>query len=116
MPDAELLVLTDRAADKIKGFLDAQGHAGRTLRLRIVRTHCMGGRGHGYDLGVADGSATDDAVVESKGLRFLVDAASARVLPGTEIDYLESLEASGFAITNPNASGKCPCGHHDLFA
>ena len=48
-------------------------------------------------------------------MRVLVDPASARVVKGTEIDYAESLEASGFAITNPNATGKCPCGHHDLF-
>ena len=115
MADSELLVLTERAADKIKGFLDAEGDGGRALRFRVVRTHCMGGRGHAYDLRASEGPSEGDEVVEAHGVRLLVDPASARVVKGTEIDYAESLETSGFAITNPNATGKCPCGHHDLF-
>ena len=115
MSDSGFLVLTERAADKIKGFLDAKADGGRTLRFRVARTHCMGGRGHAYDLRPAEASSEGDEVVEAHGVRLLVDPESAERLRGTEIDYAESLEASGFAITNPNATGKCPCGHHDLF-
>jgi len=111
----EVIRLTDRAAGKIREFLETGGIEGRTVRITLVRTHCMMGRGHAYDLRPESSRKDGDEAVEVGGVTVLVDAASADRLRGTEIDYRESLEASGFAITNPNAAGKCPCGHHDLF-
>jgi iron-sulfur cluster assembly accessory protein len=40
----------------------------------------------------------------------LIDAKSSPYLAGAEIDYLDTLEKSGFVIENPNASGSCACG------
>ncbi len=111
----DLVRLTERAAAKVKEFVPQDEARAATVRLEVVRTQCMGGRGHGYHFAFTDSQRTDDAVVESRGITLLLDPGSAAKLLGTEIDYLEGLEASGFAITNPNAVGKCPCGHHDLF-
>lgn len=111
----DLVRLTERAAAKVKEFMAPEKASVPTVRLEVVRTHCMGGHGHGYHFAFADSQRTDDAIVESQGVTLLLDPGSAAKLPGTEIDYLEGLEASGFAIANPNAVGKCPCGHHDLF-
>jgi iron-sulfur cluster assembly accessory protein len=111
----DLVRLTERAAAKVQEFTAQDGERGAKVRLEVVRTHCMGGRGHAYDFAFTDSQRSDDAVVESHGVTLLLDPGSAARLRGTEIDYLEGLEASGFAITNPNAVGKCPCGHHDLF-
>lgn len=116
VPATELVRLTERASEKIKGFLAQDGMAGRPLRFRVLRTHCMGGRGHTYDLSPADGPDAKDTVVEASGVTFVIDEDSARLLTGTQLDYVEGLETSGFTISNPNAVGKCPCGHHDLFA
>ncbi len=113
---AELVRLTDRAAGKIREFLEKGGAEGRSVRLTIVRTHCMMGRGHAYELHPAASREDADEAVEVGGVTVLVDPGNAERLRGTAIDYVESLEASGFAITNPNAVGKCPCGQHDLFA
>ena len=115
MTEAEVVRLTDRAAGKIREFLEKGGAEGRSVRLVLVRTHCMMGRGHSYDLRPAASREDGEEAVETGGVTVLVDPGSAAHLRGTEIDYVESLEASGFAITNPNATGKCPCGHHDLF-
>jgi iron-sulfur cluster assembly accessory protein len=35
---------------------------------------------------------------------------SAPYLMGASIDYLDTLERSGFTIDNPNAQGSCACG------
>lgn len=107
--------ITDSAREKIAKFLEAEGADGKPLRLAIVRTHCMGGRGYGYGLQAADDKRADDAVATSNGLSLLVDPASARLLETVEIDYIEGFEESGFRVTNSRARGKCPCGHHDLF-
>jgi len=115
MTEAPAIQLTEKAAERIRGFL-----ADRTevppLRFALVRSHCMGGRGHAYDLRVAEDRAADDVVVESRGITFVVSPASADRLRGVELDFVETLQESGFAVNNPNAVGKCPCGHHDLFA
>lgn len=116
MPCSMKLGITDSARDKIQQFLEWEGSAGRPLRFSVERTHCMGGRGHGYDLRVANGREKDDVAIDVAGLSVLVDPASARLAKDIEIEYVEGFEDSGFKITNSNAVGKCPCGHHDLFA
>ena len=109
------VALTEKAADRIKSFL-AEKPEVPPLRLTLMRTHCMGGRGHAYDLRVAEERKGDDVVVESRGITVLLSPASADRLRGVEVDFVETLQESGFAVNNPNAVGKCPCGHHDLFA
>jgi iron-sulfur cluster assembly protein/iron-sulfur cluster insertion protein len=43
-------------------------------------------------------------------VKVVVDPASAQLLLGATLDYKDGLDASGFAITNPNASRTCGCG------
>jgi iron-sulfur cluster assembly protein len=107
--------MTERAAAQVKSFLAKRPEL-PPLRLRVVRTHCMGGRGHAYDLRVAEDRAEEDVQTESRGVKFLLDPESARLVRGIELDFVEAELSSGFALNNPNAVGKCPCGHHDLFA
>jgi len=65
--------------------------------------------------GVADAapSPTEPRVeiIEFDGLKVYVDAMSGMYLDGVKIDYVDSLDGSGFKIDNPNASGTCGCGH-----
>lgn len=115
MADGPLVQVTAKAATKIRELLPEEDR-GRPLRLAVVPSHCMGGRGHAYDLHVARDQSDTDMVVESRGIAFALDRASAELLRGVEVDYEESFQESGFVVKNPNAVGKCPCGHHDLFA
>ncbi len=107
--------ITEPARKKIEQFLSGEAADGRALRLAVQRTHCMGGRGFGYSIHVAEERNADDVPLASHGLSLLVDPASARLLKHVQIDYLEGFEENGFRVTNSNAIGKCPCGHHDLF-
>jgi iron-sulfur cluster assembly protein len=52
-----------------------------------------------------------DWVGEFGGVKVLVDPESAKVLNGVRIDFVESLQGSGFAIQNPNAVRSCGCGN-----
>ncbi len=85
------------------------------FRISLVRSHCMQGRGHSYAFAIARALADDDEVQESQGVRVVLSKEQIPMLEGTVIDFEEGLQESGFTITNPNATGKCPCGHHDLF-
>ena len=42
--------------------------------------------------------------------RELFDPFSAQYLNGVTIDYVSSMQGSGFTFKNPNATGGCGCG------
>ena len=103
------LTLTARAADKVKALM-AQEPAGEAEVLRVaIRGGGCGGFEYalGFDRGAADG----DTEAEFHGVRVVVDPASVPYLEGATVDFVESLQESGFKIENPNASGSCGCGH-----
>jgi len=44
-------------------------------------------------------------------VKVVVDPFSAPYLTGATVDYLETIQESGFKIDNPNAVSSCGCGH-----
>ena len=45
-----------------------------------------------------------------EGVTLVVDRMSAPYLGGATIDFMDTIEAQGFTIDNPNASNSCACG------
>lgn len=109
------VTVTESASRKIREYLTAGGFDGRSVRLAVGRTHCMGGRGHAYHLGPEPQAGEGDVTFESNDLSLFVDPKSAALLGDVEIDFVEGFEGSGFDVRNSKSVGKCPCGHHDLF-
>lgn len=104
------LVLTSAAALKVAELLDKEGLAGQ----KDLRVFVQGGGCAGMSYGMVFDELDDtgeDIAVESNGVRVIVDAMSASVLSGTEIDYVDGLMGQGFTFSNPNAKGSCACGH-----
>jgi len=108
-PQAVELSLTERAAGKVKALM-AQEPAGEAEVLRVaIRGGGCGG--FEYALGFDRGATEGDNVSEFHGVRVVVDPASAPYLKGATVDFVESLQESGFKIENPNAASSCGCGH-----
>jgi iron-sulfur cluster assembly protein len=103
-----LVSLTPSAATKIKDLMaeEPEGEAA-VLRIAVQGGGCSGFQ---YALGFDRGPQEGDNEVESHGIPVVVDPFSAPYLAGTEIDWVEGLQA-GFAINNPNVSASCGCGH-----
>ncbi len=103
------VALTERAAEKIQALM-AQEPAGEADVLRVA---IQGGGcgGFEYALGFDRGATDEDTEFEFHGVKVVVDPASAQYLAGATVDYVESLNESGFKVDNPNASGSCGCGH-----
>ena len=103
------LILTDRAAEEVRKFMDAEQvpveSAG--LRVSVLPGGCSGFK---YSLNIEERALEDDAVVEVSGVRVFVDGFSMQYLSGITIDYTSSMQGSGFTFSNPNASGGCGCG------
>lgn len=103
-----MLTLTETAAEKVKGFLNGQAEAEEVaLRVAVQAGGCSGMR---YALFFDDRVLDGDEVIDQHGVKVRVDKMSGPYLLGATIDWKESLEASGFAIDNPNAQHSCACG------
>ncbi|HEY7733130.1 MAG TPA: iron-sulfur cluster insertion protein ErpA [Gaiellaceae bacterium] len=108
-PTETLLSLTPTAAAKIKELMAEEADA-ETLVLRVA---IQGGgcSGFQYGLGFDNGVAEGDHELVLEGVQVVVDPFSAPYLQGATIDFLNTIQESGFKIDNPNASSSCGCGH-----
>ena len=103
-----LIEITDPAAERIRELLDKEGKlASHGLRMKVVGGGCSGLR---YELAFDDRVSDSDTQVEASGVRVIVDEKSALYLAGTTLDYVDTLNESGFKMRNPNAATTCGCG------
>src|SRR5580692_4225752 len=105
-----ILSVTPNARVEVKRFMEAEGVSPGTggLRVSVQPGGCSGFK---YGLLIEDASAEDDFVVEQDGgWRVFVDPFSAQYINGVSIDYVTSMQGSGFTFKNPNATGGCGCG------
>ena len=104
--DERLVKLTSSAAAKVSSLLNKQGRPNGVLRVAVVGGGCSGLQ---YKMDLQDAPANRDILVESGGVRVVVDPKSALYVTGSELDYLDALEG-GFKVKNPNAATTCSCG------
>lgn len=104
--DERLIKLTANAARKVGSLLTKQGRPNGVLRVAVVGGGCSGLQ---YKMDLQDGPANRDFLVETAGVRVVVDPKSALYVTGSELDYLDSLDG-GFKVKNPNAATSCSCG------
>jgi iron-sulfur cluster assembly protein len=105
--DERLIKVTEAAAARIKSLCAKQGRTAGVLRVAVVGGGCSGLQ---YQMEIQDGPANRDIVVESAGIRVVVDPKSALYVTGCELDYTEALQGGGFKFRNPNATATCSCG------
>lgn len=110
-----LVTFTDEAASRLREVMAGKDQQTCSIRVAVIPTHCMGGRGYENKLSLDSSLREDDEISEHKGITLCIDQASARLLKGAEVDFVDTPEEAGFKINNPNVIAKCPCGHHDIF-
>src|SRR5689334_21827024 len=106
MGDERLVKLTANAAQKVTSLLTRQGRPAGVLRIAIVGGGCSGLQ---YKMDLQDSLANRDILVETAGVRVVVDPKSALYVTGSELDYVDALDG-GFKVKNPNAATSCSCG------
>lgn len=104
-----LVTVTAVASAEVKKFMEAEGvdPAKGGLRVSVQPGGCSGFK---YGLLIEEKAADDDLIVEQEGFKVFVDPFSAQYLNGVTIDYVSSMQGSGFTFSNPNATGGCGCG------
>lgn len=103
-----MLALTDSAVSAIRRVIETADTPPAGLRIMAESGGCSGYR---YKMGLDTRIAESDSVLDVGGIKVLIDAESRPALDGVRVDFVDSLEGSGFVIDNPNSRGGCSsCG------
>lgn len=105
--ESPAFVLTPKAAEMVKTIMKNEGRESAALRVTVMPGGCAG---YTYGLDFADAAASDDVVVESEGVKVLINEDVEPLVHGAKLDFVESLQGAGFVLDNPNATSSCGCG------
>jgi iron-sulfur cluster assembly accessory protein len=105
--DERLIKVSSSAAEKVTALLTKQGRPQGVLRVAVMGGGCSGLQ---YKMDLQDAPANRDILVESSGIKVVIDPKSALYVTGSELDYVDALTEGGFKVKNPNAASSCSCG------
>jgi iron-sulfur cluster assembly protein len=102
-----MLTLTPSALSAVEKFIKGSDTPVAGLRISISGGGCSGFQ---YGMRLEEAKADDDVEVAVGGVKLLIDPFSAPMLEGVTVDFVDSLNGSGFKFENPNATSSCACG------
>ena len=102
-----MVQLTETAVSKVKEILDTQEPKPAGLRISVVGGGCSG---FSYSMAFENTPGMLDKTYKFGDLQLFIDQASLLYLDGVQVDYVETLEGSGFKFNNPNVKSTCGCG------
>lgn len=102
-----MIQLTENAVAKVKEILETQDPKPQGLRISVVGGGCSG---FSYSMAFENTPSMLDKTYDYSGLKVFIDQASLLYLDGASVDYVETLEGSGFKFDNPNVKSTCGCG------
>jgi iron-sulfur cluster assembly protein len=102
-----MINLTPTAVTKVQEILNSQEPKPAGLRIAVVGGGCSG---FSYSMAFETNPGMLDKTYSFEGLKVFIDQASLLYLDGAEVDYVESIEGSGFKFNNPNTKSTCGCG------
>jgi iron-sulfur cluster assembly accessory protein len=101
-----VISLTENAARRVAWIAERQ-HKPAILRLAVDGGGCAGVT---YKFELTEAATSDDEVVETDGVKLVVDPISLDLVKGSAVDFVEDLGGAAFRVTNPNAQSGCGCG------
>lgn len=101
------LKLTDKALNKVKSIMQQQGKENSTLRISVLSGGCSGLT---YDMEIINKAVKTDLNFKQGGVNIAIDKESMDYLNEVSVDFVDTLNESGFKFNNPNATRGCGCG------
>lgn len=103
-----MVQLTESATVAVKKFIDGSEKPVQGLRISVQGGGCSGFQ---YGLALEESQGAEDVIYEYAGLKVFVDPASAPMLEGVTVDFVDNINGAGFKFENPNATASCGCGN-----
>ena len=103
----KLIAVTERASQELRKLFEKKGGQDGAMRVAVIGGGCAG---LSYKMDMVDSPRPKDILVESLGVRIVVDPKSALYVSGSKLDFSDDLQNGGFQVTNPNATSHCSCG------
>ena len=103
----KLICVTERASRELQSLFQKRGDNDAALRVAVIGGGCAG---LSYKMDLVDGPRPKDILVESLGVKIVIDPKSALYVSGSKLDFSDDLQNGGFQVTNPNAASSCSCG------
>src|ERR1700744_3639120 len=102
-----MIQLTDTAVGKVNEILGMQEPKPAGLRISVVGGGCSG---FSYSMAFENTPNLLDKNYTYDGLKVFIHQAIMCYLEGAQVDYVETLEGSGFKFNNPQVKSTCGCG------
>jgi len=93
---------TDKAIKQINHLLSNKDK-GSCFRVAIIGGGCSGFQ---YVFSIDNNAQEDDLKFQN----IIIDKNSAKLLKGSEVDYISELIGDSFKISNPQSKSSCGCG------
>jgi len=106
-PRPQVMTVTPAAAERVKALIDKRDKPTVGIRIGVRSKGCSG---MSYTLEYAEKQEPMDEVVDTEGVKLLIDPKASLFLIGTVMDFEEDKLKSGFVFKNPNEKGRCGCG------
>jgi iron-sulfur cluster insertion protein len=106
LAETDAIALSPAAAARVRRIAERQSKPA-ILRLSVEGGGCAGFQ---YKFGLADAPEAADTIVETDGVRLVVDDISLDLVRGSIVDFVESLGGAAFQVRNPQAASGCGCG------
>lgn len=103
-----ILTMTPLAIERVKEFMAKDDSQANGLRIFVMQGGCSG---YQYGMVLEKNAKSDDLSWSENGINVYVDNQSAKLLQGANIDFVDTVQGSGFKIDNPNAVASCGCGN-----
>jgi iron-sulfur cluster assembly accessory protein len=102
-----MITLTEKAITAVGRFIAGSEMPSAGLRIEVTDGGCSG---YQYGLKLEASSTSEDTVINCGEVKVFIDPTSLPMLDGMNVDFLDSIDGSGFKFTNPNAAKSCACG------
>jgi iron-sulfur cluster assembly protein len=103
----QVITLTNAASQRASYLLGKRGKESLGIKIKVISGGCSGLK---YSIEYADEVGKFDEIIETAGIKVIIDAKAVLHLVGSEMDYVETQFKSGFTFKNPNQKGGCGCG------
>ena len=105
-PKPQIMTVTDRAAEQVRAVMKTKPEA-VALKIGLKKGGCAGME---YTLDWAEEVGKYDEVIETNGVKLLIDPMAVMYMFGTEMDYQVDKFSAQFVFNNPNQTSACGCG------